>query len=47
LTPAYGQDALRYTLLIVMVFNFWAAYHYWRAGRFMESDLKRAVEASA
>jgi predicted MFS family arabinose efflux permease len=47
LTPAYGQDALRYTLLIVMVFNFWAAYHYWRAGRFMETDLKRAVEASA
>ena len=47
LTPTYGQDALRYTLLIVMVFNFWAAYHYWRAGRFMETDLKRAVEASA
>ncbi len=47
LTPQYGQDALRYTLLIVMVFNVWAAYHYWRAGRYMEADLKRALDASA
>lgn len=47
LTPAYGQDALRYTLLFVMVFNLWAVYHYWRAGDFMQADLKRAVEASA
>ncbi|NOT40256.1 MAG: MFS transporter [Alphaproteobacteria bacterium] len=45
LTPQLGQDALRYTLLIVMVFNLWAAYHYWHAGRFMEADLKRAAEA--
>ncbi len=47
LTPQLGQDALRYSLLIVMVFNFWAVYHYWQAGRFMEADLKRAVDASA
>lgn len=47
LTPRFGQDALRYTLLIVMVFNFWAAFHYWRAGRYMEADLKRALDASA
>jgi len=47
LTPQYGQDALRYTLLVVMVFNLWAAYHYWRAGRYMEADLKRALDASA
>jgi len=47
LTPQYGQDALRYTLLIVMVFNVWAAYHFWRAGRYMEADLKRALDASA
>ncbi|MEQ1864425.1 MAG: MFS transporter [Micropepsaceae bacterium] len=45
LTPQYGQDALRYTLLIVMAFNLWAAYHYWRAGNFMEGDLKRAASA--
>lgn len=47
LTPTYGQDALRYTLLFIMVFNLWAVYHYWRAGSYMQADLKRAIEASA
>ena len=47
LTPIYGQDALRYTLLGVMCFNLWAVYHYWRAGAFIKDDLKRAFEASA
>jgi predicted MFS family arabinose efflux permease len=47
LTPQFGQDALRYTLLIVMVFNVWSAFHYWRAGRYIEADLKRALDASA
>ena len=47
MTPQLGQDALRYALLIIMVFNVWAVYHYWRAGPYMEADLKRAAEASA
>jgi predicted MFS family arabinose efflux permease len=47
LTPQFGQDALRYTLLIVMSLNLWAAYHYWRAGRYLADDLKRAAEESA
>lgn len=47
LKPIFQQDALRYTLLVFMAFNLWAAYHYWRAGRFIEPDLKRAAEASA
>jgi predicted MFS family arabinose efflux permease len=47
LTPQYQQDALRYTLLIIMVLNLWAALHYWLAGKFIANDLKRAVEASA
>lgn len=47
LKPTFGDDALRYALLSFMVFNLWAAYHYWRAGHFVEADLKRAVEASA
>jgi predicted MFS family arabinose efflux permease len=46
LTPQYGQDALRYTLLMIMAFNLWAAFHYWHAGRFLAADLKRAAEAS-
>ena len=47
LTPRFGADALRYTLLMVMAFNLWAAYHYWRAGSFIEKGLKRAAEASS
>jgi predicted MFS family arabinose efflux permease len=46
LKPTFGDDALRYALLSFMVFNLWAAYHYWRAGQFVEADLKRAAEAS-
>jgi predicted MFS family arabinose efflux permease len=47
LKPTFGEDALRYALLSFMVFNLWAAYHYWRAGHFVEADLKRAAEASS
>jgi|CXWL01.1.fsa_nt_gi predicted MFS family arabinose efflux permease len=47
LKPTFGEDALRYALLSFMVFNLWAAYHYWRAGTFVEADLKRAAEASS
>lgn len=47
LTPAFGANALRYALLSFMVFNLWAAYHYWRVGLFLEADLKRAAQASA
>ncbi len=46
LKPTYGDDALRYALLIVTVFNIWAIFHYWRAGRFIEADLKTAAAAS-
>lgn len=45
LRPAYGADSLRYALLIFVFFNIWAAYHYWRAGRFMADGLKRAAQA--
>jgi predicted MFS family arabinose efflux permease len=45
LRPTYGADSLRYALLIFVFFNIWAAYHYWRAGRFMADGLKRAAEA--
>jgi hypothetical protein len=47
LTPQYGEHALRFALLTFTVFNLWAAFHYWHAGKFIEADLKRAAEASA
>ena len=43
LEPQFGKDALRYALLVMMSFNLWAAFHYWRAGRFMANDLERAA----
>jgi MFS family permease len=47
LRPSFGEDSLRYALLAFMAFNVWAAFHYWRAGRFIEADLKRAAAAKA
>ena len=32
LTPTYGDEALRYALLIVAILSPWPIYHYWRAG---------------
>lgn len=39
--PIYGADSLRYALLAVMVFNVWAAVHYWLAGNHFAKDLAR------
>lgn len=44
LAPAYGKDSLKYALLILTLFNVWAAVHYWVAGRYFESDFKRVVK---
>lgn len=39
--PDFGPDSLRYALLTITVFNFWAAVHYWIAGRHFKGDLIR------
>jgi len=39
LEPAYGQEALRYSLLAFSVVNIWAAYHYFIAGKHLKQDL--------
>jgi len=39
LEPAYGQEALRYSLLGFSVVNIWAAYHYFIAGKHLKKDL--------
>jgi predicted MFS family arabinose efflux permease len=44
LAPAYGKDSLKYALLILTLFNVWAAVHYWIAGRYFEADFKRVVK---
>jgi len=44
LAGTYGDDSLRYSLLAWGFVNLWSAYHYWRAGTYLEEDLKRTVE---
>ena len=44
LAPAYGDDSLRWALMICGFGNVWAAFHYWRAGIHFPGDLKRVGE---
>ncbi len=44
LSGSYGDDALRYSLLTWGFVNLWSAFHYWRAGTYLEGDLQRVVE---
>jgi predicted MFS family arabinose efflux permease len=39
LAPSYGQESLRYALLIVGLVNAWAAVHFFLAGRTLPEDL--------
>jgi predicted MFS family arabinose efflux permease len=42
LEPSYGQESLRYSLLILSFVNIWAAYHYYVAGKYLKADLVTA-----
>ena len=44
LAPTYGDDSLRWALLICGFGNLWAAFHYWRAGVHFPGDLERIGE---
>lgn len=45
LEPYFGEESIRYSLLLVTsIFLPWAAWHYVRAGRSIDSDLMRATE---
>jgi predicted MFS family arabinose efflux permease len=39
LNPYYGDDSLRYAMLIVSVLGLWGAWHYFVAGRYYREDL--------
>jgi predicted MFS family arabinose efflux permease len=41
LAPRFGDESLRYALLIVGLVNVWAAVHFFLAGRTLERDLQR------
>ena len=39
LNPTYGEESLRYSLLILSFVNVWSAYHYYVAGKYLKEDL--------
>lgn len=41
LVPSFGDDSLRYALLISSVLNIWAAFHYYLAGRSLPEDVEK------
>jgi MFS family permease len=42
LAPRYGDDSMRYALLALTLVSAWSAWHFWRAGVHLPSDLPRA-----
>ncbi|MAJ59571.1 MAG: hypothetical protein CBC48_06090 [bacterium TMED88] len=46
LTPAYGDDALRYAMLLTSLVLVAAGYQFWRASQTVKEDLRVAEEAS-
>jgi hypothetical protein len=44
LAPRFGDDSLRYSLLVISMALLWSAFHFWRAGRTLEADVARARE---
>jgi predicted MFS family arabinose efflux permease len=42
LTPSFGNESLRYALLVVGFINIWAAVHFYLASRTLREDLARA-----
>jgi len=39
LQPSFGDESLRYALLILSTVQIWAAYHYYQAGKSLKGDL--------
>ena len=45
LAPRFAEHSLRYSLLIFSLFNLWAAYHYYLAGKHLPEELAVIQEA--
>lgn len=41
LAPAHGVDSLRYAIIVVAAANLLAAWHFWRAARYVAGDARR------
>lgn len=47
LKPTFGEESLRYALVIIVMMTPWALYHYWRAGVLLKRDEHQAAFATA
>ena len=47
LAPSFGDESLRYSLLICGFVNLWAGWHYWRAARYLREDLAATAREEA
>ena len=45
LHPTFGDEAVRYSLLLVGLCNIWAAFHSWRASKTIRQDLEFAASS--
>lgn len=43
LRPRFGDESLRWALLISTLVNVWAAWHYYLAGKYLKADLESTV----
>lgn len=46
LMPMFGEESLRYALVLLLPGFLWVAYHYWKAANTIEADIRR-VESTA
>ena len=46
LEPRYGDDSLRYALLLISMALAWSAFHFWRAARTFEADVDRVRQVA-
>ncbi len=44
LRPAYGEESLRYALLLVSLAHIWAAVHFWLSAKTLREDIARTDE---
>ncbi len=47
LKPSFGEQSLRYALVIIVMMTPWALYHYWRAGVLLKRAEDQAALAAA
>ena len=45
MAPAFGNDSLRYAMLMLSFLGLWAAYHFWAAGTTVMRDLAATEES--